>query len=339
MKNFDSQKIGFFVLLGLMTLLVAFMWLPFVRLLILAVILAMLFYPVYDRLKIKSHSANFSAGVVMLLIAVIIAGPVLFIGQQVFYELLDLYKLVNPDNWAVQSAQFVARLPHPLQTVLASYNLDVHSWVTQIASQAVVSLSGLLSSLGWFFGSLVLLGFSIFFLLRDGEKIVRLLTKLLPLSESHENILFHKISSAVNGVVKGQFLVVLTISTASFFGFSLFGLPKALLWACAMFFVAFVPTFGTSLIFIPAVGYLYFTGNVGSAVGLTVWAGLSVLLIDNILANKIVSSKARLYPLFTLFGILGGIEMFGVLGLLIGPIIMALLVALVDIYLTDIKGV
>ena len=183
-----------------------------------------------------------------------------------------------------------------------------------------------------------MVAFSTFFLLRDGGKIKDVLKDILPLSAANENILFNKLTLAVNGVVKGQFLVVLAISTVSFIGFTIFGLPNALLWSCAMFVAAFVPTFGTSLIWAPAVIFLYASGHVGAAVGLAIWAAASVALIDNVLAAKLISSRVRLHPLLTIFAILGGIVSFGFFGVLLGPILMAIFVALVEIYRTDIKG-
>jgi predicted PurR-regulated permease PerM len=228
-------------------------------------------------------------------------------------------------------------LPAPLQQLAVSFNTDIHSLASQLTGQAFSSLSGLLSSLGWLFGSLVVVAFSTYFLLRDGDQIKKLLKDILPLSMANENILFDKLTQAVNGVVKGQFLVVLTISFASFIGFSIFGLPNALLWACAMFVAAFVPIFGTSLVWVPSVVYLFVTGHTGAAIGMAIWAGASVVLIDNIMAAKLISSRVRLHPLLTIFAILGGIASFGVLGVLLGPIIMAIFVALVEIYRTEIK--
>jgi predicted PurR-regulated permease PerM len=238
---------------------------------------------------------------------------------------------------AWHSGNFIHSLPQPLQQLIVSLNADIQAWLSQLTSQAFVSLSGLLSSLGWFFGSLIVVAFSAFFLLRDGDKIKKLMIDLLPLSVANENILFNKLEHAVNGVVKGQFLVVLISSAAAFIGFSVFGLPNALLWACAMFVAAFVP-FGTPLVWIPAIIYLYVSGHGGASVGLAVWGAVSVALIDNVLSAKLISSQVRLHPVLTIFAILGGIAAFGVFGVLLGPIIMAIFVALVDIYRTDIKG-
>jgi predicted PurR-regulated permease PerM len=333
-----TQTIGFFILLALAGLVVIRIFWPFWELLAFSVILAVLFYPLYHRLEMHSKMPNVSAGFVVLIIAAIIAGPVLFIGQQVFFELANFYHAINLANLFNQSNSFIQHLPPSFQQLTVSFNADFKSWVSQLTGQAFTSLSVLLSSLGWMFGSLVVVAFSTFFLLRDGEKIKKILIDVLPLSTQNENILFNKLTQAVNGVVKGQFLVVLTISVASFIGFSIFGLPNSLLWACVMFVAAFVPTFGTSLVWIPAVCYLYFTGHVAGAVGMAIWAVASVVLIDNIFAAKLVSSRARLHPILTIFAILGGVVSFGVLGVLLGPILMAIFVALVEIYRTDIKG-
>jgi predicted PurR-regulated permease PerM len=334
----NSQTIGFFILLGAVGLVVLYIFRPFWELLAFAVILAVLFHPLYNRIERETKMPNMSSGFVVFIMALIIAGPVLLIGQQVFYELADFYRSLNLVSLAGQSGDFVSSLPAPFQQLAISFNVDFHAWLSQLTGQAFTSLSGLLTGLGWFFGSLIVVAFSAFFLLRDGEKIKKLLIDILPLSEANENILFNKLTLAVNGVVKGQFLVVLAISTASFVGFYLFNLPNSLLWACAMFVAAFVPTFGTSLVWAPAVIFLYVTGHGGAAFGLAVWACVCVALIDNVLAAKLISSRVRLHPLLTIFAILGGIVSFGFFGVLLGPILMAIFVALVEIYRTDIKG-
>jgi predicted PurR-regulated permease PerM len=338
MSKQNTQTIGFFILLALAGLVVFLIFWPFWELLAFALILAVLFHPLYHRLEEHSKMPNMSAGFVVFIIAAIIAGPVLLIGQQVFYELANFYKSLNLDNLTGQSNNFLNGLPAPLGQLAVSFNVDLHAWLSQLTGQAFASLSGLLSGLGWFFGSLIVVAFSTFFLLRDGDGIKKLFKDILPLSAANENILFNKLTLAVNGVVKGQFLVVLAISTASFVGFSIFRLPNALLWACAMFVAAFVPTFGTSLVWIPAVIYLYVTGHTAAAVGLAIWACACVALIDNVLAAKLISSRVRLHPLLTIFAILGGIVSFGFFGVLLGPILMAIFVALVEIYRTDIKG-
>lgn len=333
-----TQTIGFFVLLAIAALVVLKIFWPFWELLAFAVILDILFYPLYKKINDHLQMPNLTAGFVVFIIAIIVAGPVLLIGQQIFYELADFSRSINFDALAGQSGHFINNLPLPLQQLAVTFNADIHAWLSQLTGQAFASLSGLLSSLGWFVGSLIVVAFSTFFLLRDGGKIKDVLKDILPLSAANENILYNRLTLAINGVVKGQFLIVLAISAVSFIGFTIFGLPNALLWSCAMFVAAFVPTFGTSLIWAPAVIFLYASGHVGAAVGLAIWAAASVALIDNVLAAKLISSRVRLHPLLTIFAILGGIVSFGFFGVLLGPILMAIFVALVEIYRTDIKG-
>jgi predicted PurR-regulated permease PerM len=332
-----SQQIGFYILLALAALVVARIFWPFWELLAFAIILSILFHPLYDRLQTHTKMPNLSAGFVVFIIALIIAGPVWFLGQQIFFELAAFYRTLNLSDLSLQSGSFINNLPLAYRQLAVNFNVDLHAWLSQLTSQAFASLSGLLSSLGWLFGSLIVVAFSTFFLLRDGGKIKTVLMELLPLSQANENILFNKLEKAIGGVVRGQFLVVLAISTASFIGFSIFSLPNALLWACAMFVAAFVPTFGTSLVWIPAVIYLYLSGNTAGAIGLGIWAALSVALIDNVLAAKLVSARVRLHPLLTIFAILGGVVSFGVLGVLLGPILVAIFAALVEIYRTEVK--
>lgn len=332
----NTQTIGFFILLALAGLVVIFIFWPFWELLAFAIILAVLFYPLYKRIQEQTKMPNMSAGFVVFIMALIIAGPVLLIGQQVFSELVNLYRSVHLEDFSSQ-ADFVQRLPVSLRQMVTTFNLDLFSWTNQLLSRAVNSVSGILSSLVWFFGSLVVVVFSVFFLLRDGAKIKQLLSELLPLSKANENILFDKVSLAVNGVVKGQFIIALIQAFASFVGFVIFGVPNALLWACLVLLAAFIPTFGTGLVVTPAVIYLYLSGHTGPAVGLAIWGSACVGLIDNVLSAKLISSKVRLHPLLVIFAILGGVVSFGVFGVLLGPILMAIFVALVEIYRTDIK--
>jgi predicted PurR-regulated permease PerM len=337
MNKQKTQTIGFYILLTLAGIAVLVIFKPFWELLAFSIILAILFFPFYHRLFNETKMPNFSAGVTVLIMALIITGPVLLIGQQVFVELASFYRTLNLGNLTGQSGSLVQVLPPSLKQLYISSSSNIQAWVSQLTSQAFDSLSGLLSSLGWFFGSLIVVMFSVFFLLRDGDKVKKILKELLPLSEVNENILVNKLEQAIGGVVRGQFLVVLAISAAALLGFSIFRLPNNLLWACVMFVAAFVPTFGTSLVWIPAVCYLYFTGHTGAAIGLAIWAACSIALIDNILAAKLVSSRARLHPLLTIFAILGGVVSFGVLGVLLGPILVAIFVALLEIYRVEVK--
>ncbi len=114
-------------------------------------------------------------------------------------------------------------------------------------------------------------------------------------------------------------------------GFLIFGVPEPLIWGLFTVIAALVPTVGTSLSIIPAVIVLALTGHVPQAIGMAIWGVLAVGLIDNFLGPKLVSSTTKLHPLLVLLSVLGGLSLFGFLGFLIGPIIMAIMIELIDI--------
>jgi hypothetical protein len=122
MLNQKKQTIGFFVLLAIAALIVLKIFWPFWELLAFAIILSVLFHPLYNRINSHTKMPNITAGFVVLIIALIIAGPVLLIGQQVFYELADFYKSLNLDALAGQSGNFINNLPLPLRQLAVAVN-------------------------------------------------------------------------------------------------------------------------------------------------------------------------------------------------------------------------
>jgi predicted PurR-regulated permease PerM len=147
-----------------------------------------------------------------------------------------------------------------------------------------------------------------------------------------------KVVVAVNGVVKGSFLTALTHGVSATIAFFIFGIPAPVIWGVFTVVAALVPVVGIWVSLGSAIIYLLVTGNTGSAIGLAIWAMVSVTLIDNLVGPRIVGGRAKLHPLLVLLSVLGGIKMFGPLGFLIGPITMAIFVTLVEIYREDFKA-
>jgi predicted PurR-regulated permease PerM len=158
-----------------------------------------------------------------------------------------------------------------------------------------------------------------------------------PIADKQESILFAKVVQAINGVIKGQFLVALIQGVVATVGFIIFGLPNPVLWGLVTVIAALVPTVGTSLVIIPSVVFLLITGHTGAAIGLLIWGAAAVGLVDNFMGPKLISSSVRVHPVLVLFAVFGGLQLFGILGFLIGPILMAIFVALIDMYRTDFK--
>jgi len=115
-------------------------------------------------------------------------------------------------------------------------------------------------------------------------------------------------------------------------GFYIAGMPSPLLWGTVMFLLSMIPMLGAFLVWIPAALYLMAIGRWPMAIFMTVWGGLVIGMIDNVLRPKLVGQRARLHELIIFFAVLGGLQVFGVLGLFVGPVVAAIALAMVDVF-------
>ncbi|HEX3100080.1 MAG TPA: AI-2E family transporter [Patescibacteria group bacterium] len=336
-KSQRIQTISFLVLLLIVFILVLFIFRPFVNIIALAVILTILFRPVYNWLLSKVHRPGVASILTVLLILLIIAVPIWFFGQVLFNEIVNLYNRYRSGAFVIDRSQIISTLPTQLQTAVQSLSSDINSFIGRLSSEAFASFSSILSNIAGFILATFMLFFMVYYLLRDGRKIKEVLKDISPISSVNENKLIDRIIAAVNGVVKGSFLIAISQGIVATVGFLIFGVPEAFLWGLFTVVAALVPTVGTSLAVIPAVIYLFITGHTPQAIGLLIWGAAAVGLVDNFLGPKLVSRATKLHPVLVLLAVIGGLKFFGVLGFLIGPILLAIFVALIDMYRNDFK--
>jgi predicted PurR-regulated permease PerM len=228
-------------------------------------------------------------------------------------------------------------LPEQAQVFIENFTRDLNNTLAKFTSNAFQAVSSLISNVSGFILSLFLFLFGVYYLLKDGSKFKDVLVDISPLNERQEDELVAKVGSAVNGVVKGSFLIALTQGVVATIGYFIFGVPQPILWGMFTIMAALVPTVGTALALVPAIIFLLITDHVGAAIGLLIWGALAVGLIDNIISPILIGAKAKLHPLLVLFSVLGGISLFGFLGFLLGPIFMAIFVTLVDMFRHEFK--
>ncbi len=333
----NTQKISFLVVLFLVLILVFLILKPFINIMALALIIAILFNPVFRFFDRRTGNRSIAAGLTIALVFLIIALPVWLFGQILVTELLSLYDRVKQGGLLIDRSQIIDNVPVQLQGLIEGISEDVGSFLRNFTANAFETFSNLLSNLASFFIAFFLLFFLLYYVLRDGHTIKTMLMDISPIETNQENKLFSRIVAAVNGVVKGQFLIALVQGCVATLGFIIFGIPEPVLWGLFTVLTALVPTVGTSLSLIPAIIYLAITGQAPQAIGLTIWGVVAVGLIDNVIGPKLIGSTTKLHPILVLLSVLGGIQFFGFLGFLIGPILMAIFVALIDLYRTDFK--
>jgi len=331
------QIISFFALFLLVLGIVVAMWLPFFQLLCMAVILTILFLPIHRRILAQIQGPNLAAFTSVVLMTVIVIIPLALLSMVLFKEVSGLYKSFTAGEIVISRQDIIHNLPVSVQLFAENVSQDINEALSRVTANTFETVTGILSNVAGFIVAFFLLLFAVFFLLRDGSSMKKVFIDIFPLSDTYENKLFAEVERSINGVVKGSLLLALSQGVVGTIGFFIFGVPQPLLWGVFTVLAALVPTIGTSIAVIPAVVFLFLTGHTGAAIGMAIWGATAVGLIDNIIGPKIIGSTTKLHPVLVLFSILGGVQLFGFLGVLLGPIIMAVLVALVSMYRTELK--
>lgn len=313
-----------------------FIFRPFITPLILALILAVIFYPICRR--IQSFIPMFpgtSALLTLLIVISFILIPLIFLGTQVFKEVEQLYVSIVVDSGRGTFHSISTDMTLTLHELIpASRNITL-----DISQYAEGALRWLFQNLGVIFSNLASLGVSLFimlialyYFLKDGIKLKKILIGLSPLSETEDENIFQKLGLAINSVVKGNITVSIIQGVVATIGFTIFGVPNPVLWGTIAAIFALIPPFGTSIVLIPSVVFLYLGGHTVASAGLLAWSVLAVGLIDNILGPYLVGKGIKLHPLLVMLSVLGGIIFFGPIGFLLGPLTLSFVIILFDTY-------
>ena len=329
--------VSFLVALLLVFILVAWILQPFVNILAFAVIIAVLFHPLYKFFLGRIKKPSLASLLTVLVILALIALPIWLFGQVIFNELQDLFNRYRDGAFVIDRDEIIAGLPSQAQSIIQNFSQDLNDFIGRLSGQFFSSLSTVVSNVASFVIAFFMFIFVVYYLLKDGGKIKRAIMDISPIASSQENLLIDKIVAAVNGVVKGSFLVALVQGVVATIGFFIFGVPEPWLWGAFTVVAALVPTVGTSLSLIPAIIYLAVTGHGPQALGLAIWGAVAVGLVDNFIGPRLIGGSVKLHPVLVLLAVIGGIQFFGILGFLIGPIIMAVFVAMIDMYREEFK--
>ena len=336
------QLYFFFTLLLGAFVLAFFIFKPFLAALVLAVVSAIVFYPVYKRILKRMPLWPGSAALLTLLAVVaFVVVPFVILGMQIFQEAGQFYTHLSAGGGkdGILGALDIAL--HKIQDlfpITQGFVIDVDQYMKQ-------GLEWFLQNLGLVFANLskILLSFFVFmiafyYLLKDGGKMRKFAVELSPLGDDDDNEILKKLEAATNGVVKGRLLIALVQGAVTALGFLLFGVPNPVLWGSVAAIASLVPGVGTMIVFGPAALFLFLTAGSLSGLGLLAWGVGVVGLVDNLLAPKLLGRGTKLHPLLVLLSVLGGLIFFGPIGIFLGPLAVSLLLALLDLHSLVSKG-
>ncbi len=333
----------FFVLLLIASIAAVVTVLPFLTPLIVAAAVSVILFPVYTKVKwvlgIKVPRSNIASFVTLILFMVVVIVPVFFIAAKIYSEIQTLYAVLIDES---SRSQFIdslnntsAYISHAMFDVFPAYSFDSFN----ITEHLKTALEWIFANLDRVFGGLAMVAgyafvflLALFYFLRDGRIIIKNFISWSPLLDSYDVHITTTLKRAIQSVFAGTVVVSLIQGVLTGIGFAIFGISAPALWGSMAAVAAFIPGIGTSLVLIPGVIYLFVTGSIGSAIGLTIWGAIAVGLVDNILGPYLINRGINVHPFLILISVLGGIVVFGIVGFLLGPLILAFLFALLEIY-------
>jgi predicted PurR-regulated permease PerM len=330
-----GRSLGLLVIFGLAAYLCWLMLQPFVGVLLWAIVLVVVFYPAHRRIEAWIGNPGSAAALSTLLVIVTILLPVVGVSFAVAHELsgavdraqgglgilldipaiqpvlrwLDQY--VDVDAW--RSSSYVAER---LQT-----------WSAVIAGPTLMFVGGILNALV----QTLLVVFTMFYLFRDAEALRQAIYDIVPLEYEQSSDIVARTREVIGATIYGVLAISAIQGTLGFLIFFTLGLPSPLLWGVVMFLMSMIPMAGAFVVWVPAALFLLLTGSYIKALVLVAWGVLVIGSIDNFLSPRLVGRRARLHELLIFFSVLGGLRVFGVLGLVLGPVLAAITLALIEV--------
>ncbi|MBN2705650.1 MAG: AI-2E family transporter [Deltaproteobacteria bacterium] len=338
------EKRTFLVMLLLLSLLFAVLLQPFWSAIFWACIIGLIFSPLHRRLWQNGKTgANLAALGTLLLCLIICIVPILFVIGSFFQEGFGFYQSLKSGEFDLNSRIEQIQTAFPaIRSFLESLHLDLHNFQTQL-SEGALSVTGYLAQHAVGLGqgtmqllvSLALMLYVAFFMLRDGDKLVDLLIRALPLGNEREHLLFAKFAEVVRATIKGNLLVAIVQGSLGGFIFWAIDVRGALLWGVVMTLLSLIPVVGAGLIWGPVAIYLFAIGAWVQGLVLVAFGALVIGLADNILRPLLVGRDTKLPDYLVLLSTLGGFALFGMNGFVLGPLIAALFIAFWEIFMRE----
>ncbi len=312
---------------------------PFFSALTWAMFLAFLLYPVNLRLRRRLRGSARAAGLLTLLTPLVILLPLAAVSVEFVAQVSTLVRVLQKQAQQLdiktfsdlQQFPWIARANSWLEARTGITADHVQAWIVSGSQQMLQRAAG-------FSGSFVLgavgsvVAFSImlcllFFFLRDGDAMCARAIALIPLDDTRKERLFRRLSGVTRAIVLGVTLTALVQGALVGIGFAIASLPSPLVFGVLAALLSMLPVGGAAIVWVPAIGWLLYQGRWGFAIFMLLW-GLMLTGVESVLRPFLISGRARISALAIFVGVLGGIPAFGAIGIVVGPVVLSLVLAL-----------
>ncbi|MBI9075744.1 MAG: AI-2E family transporter [Desulfatibacillum sp.] len=352
MQDQKTHQMILIFFLAMYIISIGFMgWLlqPFFPILILAFVVTGVFAPIY-RLFAKKISPPLASGLTCILIFFVLFIPTLLFAGIVASEAVGFLDMAKNAALPEQIRTFFSNstLIERANSFLSDYGIVISgAEITRTASQIGQFVGGflldsgkaVLSNVLSFVANFIFMLLIIFFILIDGGRLVEYLVDMSPLPQDQDEKLVAKFKDMSGAVILGNGLCGLAQGVAGGVVFTIFGLPSPFLWGVVMGILAFLPIVGIGVVFLPAALFMFIKGNVATAIFFVVFYALLSFSVEYMVKPKLVGNRVQMHPLLVFLAIVGGLKLFGILGVIYGPLVVTFFLTLADIYRASYKEI
>lgn len=329
------KQITLFLLTFGILILCAVLLYPFLPAIVGAIVLAVITQHPYNWLstKIKNRSTCATVALILLILAIIVPGY--FLAQDLGKQALATIATLRSDTTQNRVTDYIANRPALASNIESvSSSIDINNAARSAAAFIGGKFTTFLGNSVHLITELVIMLFLLFFLFRDRQLALSSLRSLLPLREDETTELLDRLDNTIFATALGRLTIAAVQGVLAGLAFWVLGVPGVILWAFTLTACAMIPAFGAFLVWGPVAIYLGLHGHWGKAALLGIWGGFVVSTIDNILYPVLIGSHLRAHTATILISILGGIAVFGPIGIILGPVLFTIASTLLNIWRT-----
>lgn len=313
---------------------------PFLNPIAWAIVFSVVFYPVYAFLSRYIKVKSIASSITVLLVLVVIIAPITYISFLLIDELQGVrnylnsggFELVRDLSEKMKASAFIERISSYIgETNVPDVEVIMDN-LKKIGKVIAENLSLRITNITFAAVNFLFMIFTIFFLFRDGPGFLTKVKDYMPFSEEQKTRLAMQMKDMIVSTVYGGVVVAIIQGLLGGFAFYIAGIQSPVLWGTAMSVMSFVPLLGTFSIWGPTSIYLLSQGNYMQGIGLVLFGTFVISLVDNILKPLIIGSRTKMPTIIIFFSVLGGIKVFGIIGLIMGPLIMAVFISVFEIF-------
>lgn len=302
-----------------------------------AIVIALIFHPVYEYLKKFLKYRGLSAFFTVVFVVILFLFPFVYISYQIILEAgyfihrVDLPELINQITASPLLSKIFLKLSFITGGDVSSLQTLIHNELTKLMKSAVVKIAQGFGDFLGFILNVVLTFFIAFFFLKDGSHFMKKIGEFLPFSEADKTSIINQIKNIIHTTFYGGILIAVLQGIILGLTFYFLDIPSPTLWGFATAVASFIPVLGAFSIWGPASVYLLINGLILKGIILALVGGLLISSIDNVLKPVIIKGKIKLPLIFIFLSVLGGIKVFGLIGFVIGPLVFSLFVSFLGI--------